>query len=201
MKLGTMFTALTAAASMLAWHSAGAHEVVYTANLLGLSESPPVATTGNGVGMVTVDFDLVTMRVQMSFADLLGQTTAAHIHCCTTDPFSGNVGVATQLPSFTGFPLGISAGTYDQTFDMSLASSYNPAFITANGGTVSTAFSALAAGLDSGRGYLNIHTSFAPGGEIRALLAPVPEPETWAMLAAGLAMLAPAMRRSQRQPT
>jgi hypothetical protein len=41
-----------------------------------------------------MDFDLLTMRVPVTFADLVGTTTASHIHCCTATPGSGNVGVA-----------------------------------------------------------------------------------------------------------
>jgi hypothetical protein len=187
-------TAMTAAALAFGL-PAQAHETVYQAPLLGSSEIPSATTPGNGIGTVTVDFDMLTMRVQATFADLIGTTTAAHIHCCTVSPGAANVGVATQTPSFAGFPTGVTAGSYDQTFDMSLASSYNAAFITANGGTVGSAFNALVAGLDSGNAYLNIHTTAFPGGEIRALLVPVPEPETYALLLSGLGVLALVARR------
>ena len=176
---------------------AQAHEQVYAASLLASSEIPAAVSPGSGYATVTFDFDLVTMRVQVTFADLVGNVTASHIHCCTVSPGAANVGVATQTPSFTGFPAGagVHAGSYDHTFDMSLASSYNAAFITANGSTVSTAFNALVAGLDSGNAYLNVHTSSFPGGEIRALLVPVPEPETYALMLSGLGVLALAARR------
>lgn len=165
-----------------------AHEQVYTAPLLGSSEIPAAATTGHGVATVTMNFDLLTMRVQVTFADLVGTTTASHIHCCTVTPGATNVGVATQTPSFTAFPTGVQAGSYDHTFDMSVASSYNSAFVTANG-SVGNAFNALVAGLNSGNAYLNVHSSSFPGGEIRALLVPVPEPETYALMLAGLGLL------------
>jgi hypothetical protein len=172
-----------------------AHTSIYGAPLLGSSETPAVITTGNGWGRVTIDFDLFTMRVEASFADLIGNVTASHIHCCTSVPLTGNIGVASQTPSFGGFPTGVKAGTYDRTFDMTLSSSYNAAFITNNGGTVGTAFNALVAGLDGGRAYLNVHTSSFPGGEIRGLLVPVPEPETYAMMLGGLGLVGWAARR------
>jgi len=187
--------ATLAAAALAAALPAQAHEQVYAASLLGSSEIPSAATPASGWAMVTMDFDLLTMRVEVSFADLVGTTTASHIHCCTVTPGSANAGVATQTPSFTGFPTSVHAGTYDHTFDMSLASSYNGAFITANGGTVGSAFNALVAGLNSGNAYLNVHTSSFPGGEIRALLVPVPEPETYALMLSGLGVLALAARR------
>lgn len=47
---------------------------------------------------------------------------------------------------------------------MSLASSYNAAFVTGKGGTVSTAFTALLNGIDAGRSYMNIPSTFARVG-------------------------------------
>jgi hypothetical protein len=195
--------ALAAAVVMLA--PATAHEKTWAAPLLGTSETPSVNTPGTGQGSVTIDFDLFTMRVQASFQDLTGNVTAAHIHCCTSLAGTGNAGVASQTPSFTGFPTGVKAGTYDKTFDMSLASSYNAAFITARDTTpgdpsdnVVLAFNALVAGLDAGKAYLNLHTSTYSGGEIRGLLVPVPEPETYALMLAGLGVLGWAARRKQQ---
>jgi len=56
-----------------------------------------------------------------------------------------------------------------------MASSYNPAFITAHGGTVAQAEADLIAGILGGQSYLNIHTMNNPTGEIRAQLN-VPAP-------------------------
>ena len=172
---------------------AAAHEKAYAAPLLGSSEVPAASTPATGTARVTIDLDMVTMRVEADFSGLLGNVTAAHIHCCT--PPGSNVMVATQLPSFSGFPLGVTAGSYDRTFDLALADSYNPAFITGHGGTVGSAFNALVAGLDANQAYLNIHTNQFPGGEIRALLAPVPEPQAYALMLAGLMGVGAVMRR------
>ena len=195
MKLNTLVAGcfLSAAVAM----PAAAHEAVYTTSLNGLSEAPPNTSPGIGMATITIDFDLVTMRVQESFSGLLGDVTAAHIHCCTAIPETGTAGVATVTPTFTGFPSGVTAGTYDHTFDMTVASSYNPAFVTANGGNISGAFNTLVAGLAAGTAYSNIHTDVYPGGEIRGFLhaAPIPEPETYAMLLAGLAIISAVARR------
>jgi hypothetical protein len=174
---------------------AAAHEEQYGATLTGAAEVPTNASPGTGSALVTVDFDMFTMRVQASFAGLLSNTTASHIHCCLPTA-TGNAGVATMLPTFVDFPLGVTSGTYDHTFDMALAASYNPAFVTAQG-SVSNAFGALVAGMQTGNAYLNIHTTQFPGGEIRGLLnvVAVPEPETYGLMLAGLGALGWAVRR------
>ena len=80
----------------------------------------------------------------------------------------------------------MTSGSYDHTFDLTLASSYNPDFIAANGGTISTASNALFAALEEGRAYFNIHTSAFPGGEIRGFLLLPPTRITAIALVSGV---------------
>ncbi|MBL7814656.1 MAG: CHRD domain-containing protein [Saprospiraceae bacterium] len=145
----------------------------YTATLSGAAEAPPNSSAGVGSVTVIINTTLNTMRVQVSFSGLTGNTTAAHIHASTVAAGTGTAGVATTTPSFVGFPSGVTSGSMDNTFDMTLASSYNASYITANGGTTSLAFDALKAGIAGGQAYFNIHTSFLGGGEIRGFLGTV----------------------------
>jgi hypothetical protein len=154
----------------------------YDASLTGPGESPPNSSPGTGQAEVFFDNVAQTLRVVVSFSGLEAGTTASHIHAPTPQPFSGIAGVATTTPFFPNFPLGVTSGTYDHTLDLTQSSSYNPAFITANGNTVSGAEAALIAALNSGESYLNIHTTAHTGGEIRGFLVLVPETTTTAGL-------------------
>ncbi len=165
------FLRVAAVALLLAAPAFGA-TTTYTGSLSGSAENPPNVSPGTGSASATYDSIAHTLAVNVAFSGLVGNTTASHIHCCAVAP--ANAGVATQTPTFTGFPLGVTSGTYNHTFDLTLASSFNPAFVTANGGTAATAETALATGLANGQAYLNIHTAQYPGGEIRSFLAPVP---------------------------
>jgi hypothetical protein len=107
--------------------------------------------------------------------------------------------VATQTPTFSGFPSGVTSGSYNMTFDMSLASTWNPAYVTANGGTAAGAEAAFVNAINGGMAYFNIHTSSFTGGEVRANLTVVPEPSTTAMIALGGAgVVAGIIRRRRR---
>ena len=156
-----------AALVALSANLAQASPITYTAVLSGLNEIPTVPTTGTGSATITYDDVTHLLSLNISFANLVSPTTAAHIHCCSPQP-TNNAGVATTTPTFVGFPLGVTSGTYFNTLDLTLASSYNPAFVTNfAGGSLAVAEALLAAGLANNMSYLNIHTSLNPGGEIR----------------------------------
>lgn len=165
---------------LLAFYCSSAQ--VYYATLSGSAEFPSNSSPGTGKAIVTIDGN--SMRVQVTFSGLVTQTTAglpsattaSHIHAPTAIPLSltSTAGVATTTPTFTGFPLGVREGSYDHTFDMTLASSYNAAFINANGGTPTSAFTILKAAISAGKSYLNIHSNAFPAGEIRGFLVACP---------------------------
>src|SRR5207244_11171970 len=115
-----------------------AQGAVFTAALNGLQEVPPNASTATGFVTVTLLGNFLT--VDLSFTGLTNIASAGHIHCCT--PPGANAIVAVP---FTGLPAATS-GVYSNTFDLTLAATYNGAFITANGGTTAHPQPAFTAG-------------------------------------------------------
>jgi hypothetical protein len=191
MKAITLALALAAAALPV---SAGARVHVFKTTLTGPAEVPPNASPGTGAARLEWDDAAHTAALAMTWGGLLGTTTASHIHAATAVPGAGAAGVATQVPRFVGFPVGVTAGSYSNTFATDAASFYNPAFVAAQGG-VANAESLLLASLIDGRAYLNIHSTFAPGGEIRGFFAAVPEPGAWTLAIGGFALAGLALRR------
>lgn len=192
----SLFSLVLAAAMLVAAPSARATVIFIHVDLRGTNEFPANASTGTGFADLQLDTVAQTLQGHIVFSGLTGVTTAAHIHCCLASPFltGVNVGVATLIPAFPGFPLGVKSGVDDFLLDLSLASSYNLAFIMAQGG-LANAEAAFIAGLISGRTYLNIHTDLFPGGEIRGI---VPEPMTTSLLVLGLFAAGLVSRRRRR---
>lgn len=185
----------TAAMTLLTAPMSRVHAQSWMATLNGANESPANGSTGTGFASFSYDIATHLFVINVNFSGLTGTVTASHIHCCTAVAGTGTAGVATTTPTFAGFPSGVTSGTYANTLDLTSATSWNPAYITANGGTPSLAEAAFITGIGSGKAYLNIHTTAYAGGEIRGFLTAVPEPSTYAMLGAGLLVLGVAARR------
>ncbi len=160
--------AMAALLILTAAPSALATTLMYSTNLSGANQEPPKASTGTGTSQVYVDDVAHTMRVIVTFSDLTSLTTNCHIHAPTALPGEGLAGVATPTPTFPGFPANVTSGTYDMTFDMTEAASYNGGFLISDGGgDPAQAEAVLFASVANGTAYLNIHTLEFPAGEIR----------------------------------
>lgn len=192
-----MMTRIFGALCLCFVFSASASAENFVAFLDGAQENPPVATPGTGTGTLSYDSGTQMLSVNLSFSDLTGTTTNAHIHCCSSD-VSTNVGVALHFVP-QGFPLGVTSGNFSHTFDLSMGSTYDAGYLAASGGTAAQARDRLLDAMRNGVpnnmnvAYFNIHTSVRPGGEIRGNIF-VPEPSAMLLLLFGAAAMACARR-------
>ena len=92
----TVFVSLVCLAA--SYSLAAAETVTFTANLDGLSEVPPTASTGKGT--LAARFDTVTKQLSwdVSYSSLSGDATAAHFHGPALA--GANSGVVVQIAQF-----------------------------------------------------------------------------------------------------
>jgi len=157
---------VTAGAFALALAALPAQATVYSlsAFLDGLQETPPVATPATGTATLAYDDASNLLSWDISFSGLIGTVTNAHFHGPAAP------GVAAGVRVGIAFNAGVTADTL-------IGST-----------TITDAFEAeLLADL----WYINIHTTFRPGGEIRGQVTveSVPEPGMLGLLGLGLAAL------------
>lgn len=118
----------------------------FSHTMTGAQENPPVISSGTATIKGTYNASTLSLSWQVSFSGLTGGTTAAHFHGPATPTTNAGVRVG-----WASFPTTITSGSYSKT---------------------QTITGAFGAELINGQWYANIHTSFAPGGEIRAHLFP-----------------------------
>ena len=123
--------------------------VIYTINqpINGTQEVPPVVTSGNGTVIGIYDDLTNQLSVTISFSSLTGTTSAGHYHGPALPGANAGVRIA-----FSNIPLGVTSGSFSPVHTLTASQETE---------------------LLGGLWYVNIHTSFKPGGEIRGQINPV----------------------------
>jgi len=182
-----LISSVLATAALLAMPlAANALTYEFNAGLRGMSEVPSNASFGHGVatlfyndeGTASTNDDVYSFA--LAAFDLSGPATGAHIHAPAPVGANGPVLVPLYASPFEFFT---SGGT-----------------VLIGGHNVATPAPTFLGELQSGLAYVNLHTALNPGGEVRGQLmqvavTAVPEPATYALLAAGVLMIGALSRR------
>jgi hypothetical protein len=140
----------------------------FTASLDASQEVPANPSTATGTATVTFDDTTNLLSWTISYSGLTGTSTDAHFHGPAAPGV--NAGVRVPIPHTDGL-----------TADTLIGSA-----------VISNAF---ATELFAELWYINIHSTFRTGGEIRGQVLAVPAPASAALLALGVGGLALAGRR------
>ena len=190
--------------------AAGAQaSVPLTANMTNGQENPPVSPTtstgaprpisfGNATFLINDAMNSMSFSAMVNNIDVTGLQTAdvndnlvaAHIHAPAPPganspvvwgffgtPMNDNQPMNVTLTPFASGVGGTFAGTWD----------------TLEGNN--TTFTAQVQNILAGLSYINFHTTQFAGGEIRGQITVVPEPETYALMLAGLGAMGLLARR------
>ena len=147
-------------------------QTTYSTILSGGSEVPPVVTPATGTCTVVLNAAQTELSITCSFQNLIGVYTLSHIH----GPAAPGVNAGVRF-GFVGPPNGSAPWVYSNGGHDGTITNYVVGGVSA----------ADVANLNNGLFYVNIHSDFRPGGEIRGQLVLVPTPtekSTWARVKA-----------------
>jgi hypothetical protein len=129
----------------------------YSASLSYTNEIPPTSSTGTGTATYTVNG--TTVDYTITYQNLTGKPTNAHIHVGASTVTGGTVVVPFSNTLFPATPSGSWSGSFTAS-DIKAGT---------NGSTTIAAGSLddLINALKAGNTYTNVHTAANPNGEIR----------------------------------
>jgi hypothetical protein len=127
-------------------------QTTYTTVMTGGQEVPPVVTTGTGTCTVVLNAAQTELSITCSFQNLIGVYTLSHIHGPAAPGVNAGVRFGFVAPLA---PWVFANGNHDGTITN---------FVVGGVTLVD------AANLNNGMMYVNIHSDFRPGGEIRGQL-------------------------------
>lgn len=152
---------------LLLLSTADAQNRNFQARLAGFQEVPAISTAAGGTFRARISDDGAAIHYQLSYGDLEGDVSMAHIHLGQR---SVNGGIAAWLCSNIGTPGVQPCPPPPATISgiLMAADVVGPAAQ----GIAAGEFAELVRAMRAGAAYVNVHTSLHPGGEIRSQLSP-----------------------------
>jgi len=150
---------------------------------------PSIPSSAYGTGLAVYD-DVANVftEIYVTAVGLRGAVTDQHIHIGAPG-VSGGVALNMPAPAENSFGMAAFTGT----------NVGNGTVGTTSGATVRFFVDAAEeAAIIAGNSYFNIHTVYDGAGEIRGQLVPIPEPETYALMLAGLGLVGWAAARRRK---
>ena len=160
--------AIAASTSAMASDGGGRGANTLHERLAGYSETPlAISTTGDGRFRVNINERAQEISYELSYADLEGTVTQAHIHFGSVSQTGGiSVFLCTNLGNGPAGTQACPAAPATVSGTITPADVIGPA---AQGITAGQ-FAELIEAIRSGTTYVNVHSTLYPGGEIRSQL-------------------------------
>ena len=156
-----------AALAVVSYAVAAGSSGKFDESLSGSEEPPYVSTTGNGTFEAELSNDGTSISYRLSYADLEGASIQqAHIHVGQKLSTEASPSSCARTSATAGGHPGLSGGAGNDHRNDHRSQRDRAGWPGDPGG----AFAELVQAMKAGATYVNVHTSMAPGGEIRAQL-------------------------------
>ncbi|MGE3707708.1 MAG: CHRD domain-containing protein [Vicinamibacterales bacterium] len=165
----TLIAAALLVATATAWAAERDKTMYVAARLKPSNEVPAVSSPAAGAFRAVVDLDTQIITYELTYEDLQANVVMSHIHFAQPN-VNGAIMVWLCGTATNPGPAGTQACPQSGT----IAGTIMPSQIqtAATQGIASGEFEELAAAIQSGLTYVNVHTVQSPGGELRGQLRP-----------------------------